>query len=194
LKTFNQISKSFNYFTFPIVNLPFISSNIPAQPAYVIYMSKLIRYSRDRVQHSDFLDIVQLLTQKLPKKGYVAPMLKSSQKKKKNSKKKFKWEWIFSILRRFFQWSIDHRQDFYNTYLWVTRRVPKKQEPLTLRKQLGSFPGFVVGSMLLIVLVFCVVFLGLSSLCVLSSLLHVSVDFSFLIARSFFCIVRIWNF
>jgi hypothetical protein len=82
-------------------------------------MSKLIRYSRDRVQHSDFLDIVQLLTQKLPKKGYVAPMLKSSQKKKKkkNSKKKFKWEWIFSILRRFFQWSIDHRQDFYNTYL-----------------------------------------------------------------------------
>ena len=87
MKTFNQISKSFNYFTFPIVNLPFISSNIPAQPAYVIYMSKLIRYSRDRVQHSDFLDIVQLLTQKLPQKGYVAPMLKSSQKKKIKKKK-----------------------------------------------------------------------------------------------------------
>ena len=33
-------------FTFPIVNFPFISSNIPASPAYGVYISQLIRYSR----------------------------------------------------------------------------------------------------------------------------------------------------
>jgi hypothetical protein len=32
-------------FNFPIVNLPFICSNIPAVPAYGIYISQLIRYS-----------------------------------------------------------------------------------------------------------------------------------------------------
>ena len=33
-------------FNFPIVNFPFICSNIPAAPAYGVYMSQLIRYSR----------------------------------------------------------------------------------------------------------------------------------------------------
>ena len=33
-------------FTFLIFNLPFISSNIPASPAYVVYISQLMRYSR----------------------------------------------------------------------------------------------------------------------------------------------------
>ena len=32
-------------FTFPIVNLPFISSHITATPAHVVSHSKLIRYS-----------------------------------------------------------------------------------------------------------------------------------------------------
>jgi hypothetical protein len=31
---------------FPIVNFPFISNNIPAAPAYGVYISQLIRYSR----------------------------------------------------------------------------------------------------------------------------------------------------
>ena len=34
-------------FNFPIVNFLFICSNIPAAPAYGIYLSQLIRYSRD---------------------------------------------------------------------------------------------------------------------------------------------------
>ena len=33
-------------FNFPIVNFPFICSNIPAVPAYGVYISQLIRYSR----------------------------------------------------------------------------------------------------------------------------------------------------
>jgi hypothetical protein len=65
-------------FTFQIINFPFISSNIPAAPAYGVYISQRIRYSRACAQYSDFLDRVQLLTQNLLKPGYVAPRLKSS--------------------------------------------------------------------------------------------------------------------
>ena len=32
-------------FNFPIVNFPFLSSNIPSAPAYGIYVSQLIRYA-----------------------------------------------------------------------------------------------------------------------------------------------------
>jgi hypothetical protein len=32
-------------FTFPVVNFPFISSNIPASPAYGVYISQLVHYS-----------------------------------------------------------------------------------------------------------------------------------------------------
>ena len=65
-------------FTFPIVNYPFISCNIPASPAYGVYISQLIRYSRACAKYSDFLHRAQLLTQKLLKQGYVAPRLTSS--------------------------------------------------------------------------------------------------------------------
>ena len=54
-------------FTFPIVNFPFISSNIPAPPVYGVYISQLVHYSRACAQYSDFLDRAQLLTQKLLK-------------------------------------------------------------------------------------------------------------------------------
>ena len=61
-------------FTFPIVKFPFISSSIPASPAYGVYISQLIRYSsRACAKYSDFLHRAQLLTQKLLKQGYVAP-------------------------------------------------------------------------------------------------------------------------
>ena len=33
-------------FNFPIVNFPFLSSNIPSAPAYSVYVSQLIRYAR----------------------------------------------------------------------------------------------------------------------------------------------------
>jgi len=33
-------------FNFPVVSYPFIDSNTPSSPAYGVYMSELIRYSR----------------------------------------------------------------------------------------------------------------------------------------------------
>ena len=65
-------------FSFPIVNFPFLCSNIPAAPAYGVYVSQLIRYSRACCQYSDFLNRAQLLTNKLLQQGYVAQRLKSS--------------------------------------------------------------------------------------------------------------------
>ena len=35
-----------DYFNFPIMNFPFICSNILAAPAYGVYVSQLVRYSR----------------------------------------------------------------------------------------------------------------------------------------------------
>ena len=57
-------------FIFPIVKFPFMSSNIPPSPAYGVYILQLIRYSRACAQYSDFIDRVQLLTQKLLKQGW----------------------------------------------------------------------------------------------------------------------------
>ena len=68
-------------FDFPIVNFPFLSSNIPASPAYGVYISQLIRYARACVKYSDFLERGQLLSQKLLSQGYVKPRLESSLRK-----------------------------------------------------------------------------------------------------------------
>ena len=43
----------------------FICSNIPAVPAHGLYISQLIRYSRECGSYQDFLDRVLLLTRKL---------------------------------------------------------------------------------------------------------------------------------
>ena len=45
-----------DYFTFPIINFRFISSNIPASPTYVVYISQLVRCSWACAQNNDFLD------------------------------------------------------------------------------------------------------------------------------------------
>ena len=50
---------------FPIVNFPFICSNIPTTPVYGVYISQLIRYSRACGSYQDFLDRGLLLTRKL---------------------------------------------------------------------------------------------------------------------------------
>jgi hypothetical protein len=64
-------------FIFPIVNFPFMISNILAAPAYGVYISKLVCYFMDCAHYSDFLDRYELLTRRLFKQGYVAPRLKS---------------------------------------------------------------------------------------------------------------------
>jgi hypothetical protein len=65
---------------FPIVNFPFICSNIkiPAAPTYRVYISQLIRYSRACGSYQDFLDRGLLLTRKLLNQGFLLVKLKSS--------------------------------------------------------------------------------------------------------------------
>jgi hypothetical protein len=69
-------------FNFPIINFPFLSSNIPSAPAYGVYVSQLICYSRACGEyHYVLFDRASRLTRKLQKQGYVAPRLLSSLNK-----------------------------------------------------------------------------------------------------------------
>ena len=65
-------------FNFPIVNFPFICSNIPAAPAYGVYLSQLLRYSRACGSYQDFLDRGLLITRKLLNQVFLLVKLKSS--------------------------------------------------------------------------------------------------------------------
>ena len=62
------------------MNFPLICSNIPA-PAYGIYISQLMRYSRAGGSYQDFLDRGLLLTRKLLNKGFLLIHLKLSLRK-----------------------------------------------------------------------------------------------------------------
>jgi hypothetical protein len=66
-------------FNFPIVKFSFICSNIPAAPAYGVYISQLMRYSTACGSYRDFLDRGLLLTMKLL--NYLLAKLKSSLRK-----------------------------------------------------------------------------------------------------------------
>ena len=57
-------------FNFPIVNFPFLSSNIPSAPAYGIYVSQLIRYARAYSNYQDFMKSLKVLRTKLLSQGY----------------------------------------------------------------------------------------------------------------------------
>ena len=64
-------------FNFPIVTFPFICSNIPAAPAYGVYISQVIRYSRACGSYPNFLDRELLLTRKLLNQWFLLVKLKS---------------------------------------------------------------------------------------------------------------------
>jgi len=66
--------------TFPIVNYPFLDSNIPSSPAYGVFMSQLIRYSRTCNSYQDFLLRFVLLTRKLLSQGFIETRLRSTLK------------------------------------------------------------------------------------------------------------------
>jgi len=68
-------------FNFPIVNFPFICSNIPAATAYGIYISQFIRYSRACGSYQNFLDKGLILTRKVLNQGFLLVKLKSSFRK-----------------------------------------------------------------------------------------------------------------
>ena len=159
-------------FTFPIVNFPFISRNIPTSPAFGVYISQLIRYSRACAQYIDFLDRAQLRMQKLLKQGYVPPKLKSSLHifygRHHNLVDRYEISISQMTLDGFFPY---YCQDFDRTWLhiWVTRWVfYRKQELVTLREHRNSPPLFLVGSVLLFLLVFWVVLLCTFTFLVLS--------------------------
>ena len=68
-------------FNFPIVNFPFLSSNIPSVPAYGVYVSQLIRYARACSNYQDFMERGKMLTTKLLSQGYQKTKLVATLKK-----------------------------------------------------------------------------------------------------------------
>ena len=49
-------------FNFPIVNFPFLSSNVPSAPAHGVFVSQLIFYARACTKYQDFVERGILLT------------------------------------------------------------------------------------------------------------------------------------
>ena len=68
-------------FNFKIVNFPFLSSNIPSSPAYGVFVSQLVRYSRCSSNYLDFVKRSSNLATKLLKQGFDITRLKKSLKK-----------------------------------------------------------------------------------------------------------------
>ena len=68
-------------FDFSIVNFPFLSSNIPESPAYGVYISQLIRYSRACSDYDNFINRSLVLTLKLLRQGYKQHKLRNALKK-----------------------------------------------------------------------------------------------------------------
>jgi len=70
-------------FNFPILNFPFICSNILAAPANEIYISQLMQYSRSCGSYQNVLDRGFLLPVKLLNQGFLLVKLKKSLRKLK---------------------------------------------------------------------------------------------------------------
>ena len=68
-------------FNLHITNFPFLSSNIPSSPAYGVFISQLIRYTRACSSYECFILRARRLTCKLLKQGYLVERLKSSFRK-----------------------------------------------------------------------------------------------------------------
>ena len=68
-------------FNFKIINFPNMCSNIPASPAYGVYISQLIRYARASSNYSDFLKRHLHLRNRLLDQGYKHIRLIRSLKK-----------------------------------------------------------------------------------------------------------------
>ena len=73
--------KLYDDFNFYIVNILFLSSNIPQSPAYGFFVSQLIRYARASSLYEDFITRSQRLTSKLLKQGFTRNMLIATFKK-----------------------------------------------------------------------------------------------------------------
>ena len=68
-------------FDFHIVNVPFLSSNIPYGPSFNVYILQLIRYARCCSHYDDFRYRHKCLMDRLLSQGYIALWLPKSFKK-----------------------------------------------------------------------------------------------------------------
>jgi len=66
---------------FPIVNFPFIRCNIPTSPAYGVYITHLIQYSRACGSYHDFLHRGLLLSKNVLNQGLLLINMTSSLRK-----------------------------------------------------------------------------------------------------------------
>ena len=65
-----KIYDKWDDFNFKIINFPNMCSNIPASPAYGVYISQLIRDARARSNYSEFLERHLYLRNRLLDQGY----------------------------------------------------------------------------------------------------------------------------
>ena len=86
-------------FNFHITNFPFLSSNIPSSPAYGVFISQLIRYSRACSSYECFILRARRLSSKLLKQGYLAERLKSSFRKFYGRYGDLIWQYEVSLSR-----------------------------------------------------------------------------------------------
>ena len=66
---------------FNIVNFPFLNSNIPSSPAYGVFVSQLVRYSRSSSDYLDFVKRSSILVERLAKQGFSLSRLHHAFKK-----------------------------------------------------------------------------------------------------------------
>ena len=62
-------------FTFRIVNFPHMDCNIPANPAYGVYISQLVRYARICTSKVDFMNRLRGLSLRLRQQGFLTNLL-----------------------------------------------------------------------------------------------------------------------
>ena len=136
---------------FPIVNLPFICSNIPAAPAHEVYISQLIRYSRSCDSYQYFLDRELLLTRKLLNQGFLLVKLKSSLRKFYGRHHDLVDYYGISVINdhRYVSLVVNTSRSFHHSWhitglvTILTRRVPLVEQELSiLPEHLGSPPVF----------------------------------------------------
>ena len=65
-------------FAFRIVNFPHMDSNIPANPAYSVYISQLVRYARICTSKVDFINRLRGLSLRLRQQGFETNRLQNS--------------------------------------------------------------------------------------------------------------------
>ena len=81
IRTITRLYDKRDDFNFPIVNFPFLSSNIPSAPTYGVYVSQLIRYARTCSNYQDIMERGKVLTTKLLSQGYQKTKLVATLKK-----------------------------------------------------------------------------------------------------------------